>query len=151
MRHFILASAALLSVALVFNAAGQEAERTAEDAARELLEVLGAGTMGIQILDQMIGSFKTSVPDVPEEFWDEILASADPDHLVDMIIPIYVKHLSLEDMEAALEFYKTQAGQTIVRKLPLITQESMMVGQEWGMQMANEVQTRLQERGQNED
>ncbi len=135
---------------LAFGAAGQEGEKSTEEVARELLEVSGAGQMGLQVMQQMLASFKSTMPDVPQEFWDEFIRDVDPDELVKLVIPIYVKHLTKEEMEAAIAFYKTPAGQAILAKLPMIMQESMTAGQQWGMQLAAEVQRRLQEKNKKE-
>ncbi len=101
-------------------------------------------------MQQLLASFRTSMPDVPQEFWDEVLHDVDPNQLVELVIPIYVKHLTKEEMEAAIDFYKTPAGQAILTKTPLIMQESMTVGQKWGMQLAEDVQKRLEEKQQGE-
>lgn len=131
---------------LAFAAAGQEGEKSSEEVARELLEVSGAGQMGLQVMQQMLATYKTTMPDVPQEFWDEILKDVDPEELVDLVTPIYVKHLTKEEMEAAITFYRTPAGKAILAKLPVIMQESMTAGQQWGMQLGAKVQKRLQER-----
>lgn len=145
----LLAFGSMLSV-FAFGAAGQDSEKATEDLAHELLEVSGAGQMGVQVMEQMFASFKTALPDVPQEFWDEFMQSVDPDDLVKLVIPIYVKHLEKSEMEAAIAFYKTPAGQAILTKLPVIMQESMTAGQQWGMQLGTEVQKRLEARKQDQ-
>ena len=66
----------VLALALVTGATpaeGQEASRE-EVLARELLEVSGAGEMGLQVVQQMARSFSAANPDVPQEFWDRFVA-----------------------------------------------------------------------------
>ena len=36
---------------------------------KNLLELTGAGKMGVQAVENMLTSFKTSYKEVPEEFW----------------------------------------------------------------------------------
>ena len=146
---FITACAMALSM-FAFGASGQESADATEAAARELLEASGGEQMGLQVMQQLLGSFKSTRPEVPQEFWDEFMKSVDPDELVELVVPIYVKHLTKEEMEAATAFYRTPEGAAILAKLPLIVQESMMVGQQWGGQLAEDVVKRLQERSQSE-
>ena len=148
--RFYLACALTFSV-LALGAAGQEGEKRTEEVARDLLEVTGAGQMGLQVMQQMVASFRSTMPDVPQEFWEQFIRDVDPDELVDLVIPIYVKHLTKEEMEAAVAFYRTTTGQAILAKLPVILQESMTAGQQWGMQLAAEVQKRLQEKKKEEE
>lgn len=143
--------AAALVVVTALSAFGTSAEapateaQEAEQLVRELLEITGAAELGVQAMNQMIDAFKQSDPLVAEEFWSEFMAEVDPDELVELVIPIYLEHLTVEEMKAAVEFYRTPAGQTIIRKMPTIMQESMLVGQEWGMEIGRRVAERLEE------
>jgi len=134
-----------LSIALTGTASlpGQETDRR-EELARELLEVTGSGALGIQVMTQMLESFKAANPAVPEAFWDEFLAEVDATELVELTVPVYVEHLSAEEMGAAIAFYVTPEGQAILTKMPVIVQETMQAGQAWGMEIAQRVTERLQ-------
>lgn len=55
--------------------------------------------------------------------------------------------MSLEDMKAITEFYKTPAGKKLAQKTPLITQEYTKVGEKLGQGVAEKVLARLQEKG----
>jgi len=122
------------------------AEPTPEQLARELLELSGAGDLGKQVMAQMVESFRgmDSEGSVPPEFWDEFLASVDSDELVELVVPIYVRHLTIEEMKAAIEFYSSPVGRSLIEKLPAISQESMVAGQAWGEQIGRELVERLQ-------
>lgn len=121
---------------------GQPADR-AEQLARELLEVTGGSQLGVQVVHRMVGAMKRSNPAVPEEFWDEFVGEIDADALTELVIPIYTKNLTIEEMEAALRFYRTPEGQSILKKMPTIVQESMSTGQAWGETVAERVVERL--------
>lgn len=125
--------------------AGQEVSRE-EALARELLEVSGAGEMGLQVVRQMVESFAGSNPDVPREFWDRFIERVDPEELEEMVVPIYTKHLTAEEMEATIEFYRTPVGQSILRKMPVVMAESMQAGQQWGMELARKAMEELEAR-----
>lgn len=128
-------------VTLSFSIAGE-----AEDVARELLEVTGSSEMGKQMMTQMVTAMKPSMPQVPQEFWDKFLEEANASDLVELVIPIYVKHLSVEDMKAAIAFYQSPAGKNFVAKQPVITQESFEVGQQWGLKLGTKIATEVQEK-----
>lgn len=126
-------------------ASGEQPSRE-EELARELLEVSGGGALGTQVMTQMIQSFRTANPEVPGELWDRFLEQADPQELEDMVLPIYVKHLTAEEMEASIAFYSTPIGQSILEKLPVVMQESMQAGQQWGMKLGQQIAEELEAR-----
>jgi uncharacterized protein len=52
--------------------------------------------------------------------------------LVDLLVPFYKKHYTEEELKQMIEFYKSPLGQKIVEKLALISQDSYIIGVEWG-------------------
>lgn len=80
----------------------------------------------------MLDQFRQISPDIPDAFWDQI----DPEGFVDLMIPIYTKHLTTEDMRAAIEFYESSAGKRILDKTPAMMEESMRAGEQWGIELA---------------
>lgn len=142
----IVAGACWATGAVAQEPSVEEADRT--ELARELLAVSGAGQMGLQVMDQMVDAFKMMNPEVTDdfwgEFWAEFMTEIDVDDMVEMVIPIYTEHLTAEEMTAAIDFYRTPAGQAILQKMPAILQESMEVGQQWGMEIGQRVAERLE-------
>ena len=147
MRNRIVVSCGLVVALLagVVPSAGQEVSRE-EALARELLQVSGAGEMALQVVRQMVESFAGSNPDVPRDFWDRFVEKVDPEELNEMVVPIYTKHLTAEEMEATIEFYRSPAGQSILRKMPVVVEESMQAGQQWGMELARKAMEELEAR-----
>ena len=115
-----------------------------EELARQLMDLTGGGELGKQVMAQMVSSFRGMDASVPEAFWDEFLDSVDAGELVEMIVPIYVRHLTVEEMSAAIDFYSSPTGQSLIRKLPVVMAESMTAGQAWGEELAREVVERLE-------
>tara|TARA_B100001057_G_scaffold144330_1_gene144200 strand:+ start:905 stop:1315 length:411 start_codon:yes stop_codon:yes gene_type:complete len=66
---------------------------------------------------------------------DEMLSG-----LIDALVPVYQKHLSIQDLKDGIEMYQTPIGKKIAEKSPLITQETMGVSMEWGMQFSSKIQ-----------
>jgi hypothetical protein len=79
--------------------------------------------------------------------WAELAESLDPMELTGLAIPIYDRHLTMEELQALIDFYATPVGQRVVKKLPLVAQESNAIGQQWGETKALEIMQRLTEQG----
>ena len=129
-----------LALALPGVARADDAEKT--KLARELMALTGSADLGKQMMDGMADQFR-SQPGIPEGFIDKFLELAKPEGLVDMVVPLYVKTFDAETLQAAVDFYKTPAGKNLVAGLPQITQESMVLGQQWGMELAQKTQAAL--------
>jgi hypothetical protein len=91
----------------------------------------------------MIEQFKGIIPEAPDEYWDLVLKEFSGGELVQLIIPIYDRHFSHEEIKDIIKFYETPTGKKMVEKLPLITQESMNAGQQWGMEIGEIIQNKL--------
>ena len=113
-----------------------EDKASKEEDIRHLLDITGASKMGQQVMATMIANFKQTMPDAPANFWDQFAKEIDMDELTEKIIPIYDKHLSQEDIRAAIAFYESPAGRRMIASQPLILQESMAVGMEWGRELS---------------
>lgn len=132
---------------------GQAKDTSAEDEAakladiKKLLELTGSAKLGRQTMEFMIGSFKKSMPDVPAEFWDEFMKEIKDDELINLVAPIYAKHYTQQDIQKLIAFYESDIGQKSIQVTPLIVQESQLVGQQWGAQIAEKIKTRLEKQG----
>ena len=86
----------------------------AEKTARQLLDISGGGKLGIQVFQQLMSSFKQNLPNVPTSFWNEITKDVNPNDLVTLAVPIYVKHFTVDEMNNIMAFYKTPTGANVV-------------------------------------
>lgn len=111
---------------------------------KRLLELTGAAQLGQQVMQQLIPSFKAQMPNVPERFWQDFMKEANPNELVDQVALIYDKHLTHDEVKAIIKFYETPAGKKLVSVLPQVTQESMVVGQNWGRALGERIARKLQ-------
>lgn len=122
----------ILAIATVFSVQTTWAEPATEKSIRELMEVSGAGNMGIQIINGMMAPLKKAVPKAQDTFWDEFMKEVNADELINITVPIYQKHYSEEDIQAILAFYKSPVGRRMVSSMPVVMQEAMQAGQQWG-------------------
>lgn len=143
----VLALAVIMSGA---TAASAEEPSREEELARELMEVSGVSEMMQQVMTQMLQPLRSS-GQVSQEFLDEFLARADLDGLEAAVTDIYAKHFTAEEMEATLEFYRSPAGQSILQKMPVVMQESMVIGQQWGMELGQKISEELEARREGEE
>jgi len=111
----------------------------APESIKALMHKTGAGDMSIQMMNQLIPSLKKMIPDAPESFWSDVMSEYDPDEMINIIIPVYQKHLSEEDIKEINTFYDSPAGKKLIHVQPAIMQESMLLGQQYGESVARKI------------
>jgi uncharacterized protein len=109
---------------------------------RKLLDITGARGLAVQSMDAMMKSIKpllaNSLPPgdyrekVIDLFVEKFRAKADSQQIVDLVVPIYDKHLSDEEIKGLIAFYQTPLGKKALSVLPEIALESRQAGEEWG-------------------
>lgn len=126
-----------LGSSLIFSSAAF-AQTASEQSIKQLIVETGAAEMGTMVFDQLVAQLKAAgatdaqIAEVKKEF--------NVDQLVDLLVPVYQKQFTEEDVKAFLEFYQSPAGKKLVEKQPAIMQESMVIGQQWGMGIAQKIQ-----------
>ena len=121
----------VLSLLLVpaLHAEVEEAQRIEIE---KLLKLTGMEKLVDQMMVQMMTNIKGVIPKAPPAFWEKFTSKFKARELLDLMIPIYAKHYSLEDLKGINAFYNTPTGQKVIATMPLIMQDSMAVGQQWG-------------------
>jgi uncharacterized protein len=114
----------------------------------KLLNLSGSGKIGVQVVAQMIPALQKALPTVPQDFWDDFQKEIHPEELEELIVPIYDKHFSHEDIKKLIAFYESPIGKKLAGELPSISQESMQAGQQWGRQIAQKAIKEVQEKQQ---
>ena len=74
-----------------------------------------------------------------EEFTKDVMGS-----LIDLLVPVYKKHFSEQDLKDAIEMYNTPIGKKISEKTPIIAQETMQASMQWGMELSQKMQKYIQ-------
>ena len=146
--HLVLASSLLLAAlpARGESPAAAPAESKA-DLIRRLMAVSGSDTVGMQIMTQLLDTFRMQMPEVPAEFWDGFAKEIDSKQLVEMIVPVYDRHFAEQDLRDLIAFYATPTGRKLVAAMPQIAAESMAIGMEWGKAAAERVVKALAAKG----
>jgi hypothetical protein len=114
---------------------------------RQLMEITGAAKLGNQMMTNMIATYKQSFPAATTEFWDAFMKEADASQLMDQIVPVYAESFTDDDIQQLIAFYQSPVGRKMVDKMPVIMQQSMQIGSEWGKQLSEKVIERLKQKG----
>jgi hypothetical protein len=146
----------IILAVVAFARPAQAGEAELDAKIEELMAMTNMTAMMRQIAPQIFSQITTVIrnasPDIPkneiEAFRQEILSLFDrsmPQFTASMK-PIYKKHFNEADIDAMIAFYETPTGQKAIRKLPMLMQESIAVGQVWGAQIGREAMRRVKER-----
>ncbi len=108
------------------------AQMSDEQVVRKMLDLTGASRLGGQVAEGMLANLR-KMPDLPAAFLDRFQANIHTDELVE---PIYLRHYGRATLLAAIAFYESDQGQTLLKGLPAVTAESMEVGRTWGSALA---------------
>jgi hypothetical protein len=134
---------AAIGVVCMLSGAVRAEETQKQKDIRKLLKITGSGELGTQVMSQMIGSMKKAMPNVPDKFWGDFMKEVRTEELIDLIVPVYDRNLAQEDIKELIRFYESPTGKKFVSVLPKITQESMVVGEKWGRELAERVIKKL--------
>ncbi len=146
----------------VHSCAYAQGEVTVEEKAtiKKLLEMTGALDIGLMVskvmVEQMTDLLKQSNPEIPsraftilEEEVNTIILE-ELGAFYEILYPIYHKHFTLSEVNGLISFYETPLGGKVVSTLPLIAQESMLAGQQWGESLAPKIGPRILKRFEEE-
>lgn len=106
-----------------------------EQLVRTLLEVSSASAMGKQIAGSMLDTFR-KMPNLPAGFIERFKQNMKPETLIEIIVPIYLKHYDRRTLIETIRFYRTEAGRKLLAAMPTATAETMEAGKAWGVELA---------------
>jgi hypothetical protein len=106
-----------------------------------------ANQMVSQYLTNMIPAFKAIAPDASEsevkvwlkKFQQKFQQKFDVRALIEIeVIPIWDKYYTVEDLKAINAFYESAVGQRLLAVAPMVSQEAVQAGMEWGAKIGKE-------------
>jgi hypothetical protein len=104
------------------------------------LRLVGVEKLMFQMKTQLFTMFREQIKEAPEEYWRRAEDKFDTKELLQLLIPLYDKYYTLEDLKTINAFYETPTGQKMLSSLPQIMAESMKIGQAYGEQMSKRLQ-----------
>jgi hypothetical protein len=115
---------------------------------RRLLEITGAGSVAVQSMDHMEQTVRPMVTNAlpPGDYRDKLVdlffekfrSKRDPAELMNLVIPIYDKYYSDEDIRGLIQLYQTPLGKKMLSALPQVMAESQAAGAKWGEQIGRQ-------------
>lgn len=117
---------------------------------KKMLESAGSQAGFQSALKQMFSMFREQKNNVPAEVWDALqteMEKTSVDDLTTLLTPVYQKQFTEADLEEIIKFYETPIGKKYAAAVPVIMQESMQAGQEWGMKIGQEIMQKLADKG----
>lgn len=130
----------LFSLVLLFTFSmtswSQVADKAYEKAMIKMLEVSKSMDAMKQMAPQIIAMVKQQAPEAPQEFWDSLETAMLTmyDKMILAFIPIYQKHLTLEDIQGIIKFYESPIGKKLANANIIIATETMPIAQEIAME-----------------
>lgn len=128
----------------IFGPESEAARKRKEEKVRRLMALTGAEDTGKQMLDIMTGHF-AQMPHIPKGFMEKFREVAEQESIVDLLVPVYMKHLSEEDLDAAIAFHESPAGKRFLAAQPQLMQEAKEIGEQWGVGLAEKTLRALAE------
>lgn len=123
-------------------------EKTKQADIRQLLQLTGSGNLATQTMAQMEKSMKPLITNalppgdyrakLVDLFFEKFHAKADAGTLEELVVPIYDKYLTDEDIKGLIQIYQTPIGQKLITSLPKIAGESQQAGEKWGQELGRE-------------
>jgi len=115
---------------------------------RRLLHLTGAGALAMQEVTSTLGTIKPLVEQSlpPGEyraqlvnlFFEKFRSKITEEAVVALIVPVYDRHFSDEEIKQLITFYQTPLGKKASAELPKIASEVGQAGQELGGKLGKE-------------
>lgn len=122
---------------------------TAEKAAdiKRLLDLTGGSRLGERMLDRLIENERRAMPDVPDSVWDEARRAFETRDLLELIAGVWDRHFTHDEILGLIAFYESPLGTRLREMQPVILEESLYAGEEWGRRALEKLQEKLLQKG----
>jgi len=123
-----------------------------DDAARralalEVMTLTGATSGGDQLGQGMMAILRPVYPGVPEEFWTRLAGEISIHEIIELSVPIYMRHFDEEELAELVAFYKSPIGRKMIERMPQVMQEGTQIGAEWRDRKLGEAVAQLEAAG----
>ena len=115
-----------------------------------LLFVSGNRTAMSAIYPQLMTMMRQQLKDVPDAVFNQLenkFRDIFLNKITDLLLPVYQRYLSIDDLRAYAAFYETEVGKKVAMSMPLLQKESMEVGVKAGQELGVELFKELQKQG----
>ena len=115
---------------------------------KKMFELTGSAKSGEQLVEQIITTLQKANPDVEQEFWDGCKKDLNMGDIVNLLIPIYDKYYTEEDIDQLIKFYDTPIGKKMIETSPKISQEMLAISMGLGKGLSDKIREKLKTKGQ---
>ena len=115
---------------------------------RQLLDLTKVSAMVTQLMGGMeqgikplmtsalpAGEYREKLVDL---FFVKFHSKIESSNFVDLVVPVYAKYYTREEIESLIQFYKTPLGQKMVATMPKLTADLQAEGRKWGQQLGSD-------------
>src|SRR5215469_3273470 len=118
---------------------------------RELFAVMGLNKLGEQVWEQMSERLTNLNPQIPESLWQEVdkefKVEFSSGKFGEILIPIYRKYFSSDEIKELIAFYKSPLGKKFVGVAPQLIGDAMSAGAEHGREIFKRIEDKLKKKG----
>lgn len=123
-----------------------------------LINMTGPKKMGIQVAGEL---YKEMIKRAKAGYRDGVVPAAARkivrqetlnavggklDEMVNQLVPIYARYYTHDEIKRLIAFYQTDLGRLILKKRPLIMQESFKMFEKWGRSLVPDLKKKINER-----
>ena len=111
-----------------------------------LFDVSGSTELYNMTIKQILAILREQHPDISEAKWAAIekeFTDISLNELTVMLMPVYKKYLTIDDLKEIIKFYNTPIGRKYSKNLLPLTQDAMAVGTEWGRKIGQKFSERI--------
>lgn len=116
---------------------------------RKIMQLTGALNLGLQFAKSLRNSSDNDL--LPPEFYERMYAEFTKGEsrilFENLVINIYRKYFTLEDINALTYFYESETGKKMLSALPKIMEESQKIGAEFGRSVGMKIYNELLKEG----
>ncbi|WP_315761590.1 MULTISPECIES: DUF2059 domain-containing protein [unclassified Bradyrhizobium] len=151
-RYLVVGLSILLAASTSPAARAQDPTPESLAAAKELIAVMHLKDQFAAVMPIIVKGMKSAIvqgrPEVDRQYdamTPKLLEAfqSKASEFSDATAMIYARNFSAEDLKVLTAFYKTPAGQRFLQKMPLLAQESMAVGKQFGQAVGEEMKKRM--------
>ncbi len=119
---------------------------------RELLAATHATAMLQQVMQQLGQQVDAMVKQkapclAPGEVSSALTSPEAAQQMLDLVVPIYQRNFTPQDVRGLLAFYRSPLGQKMLRVQPVVMREAMLAGQQFGRQQFEQRIAQLESQG----
>ena len=145
-KRILLSALMFIGCLSAFGQVNEEYKKTL----KKVFEVTGSEKTYEVAIKQIFTAYKQQFPSVETRMWDELekeFQKTSLSSLTDLLVPVYSKYMTIEDLQELIKFYETPVGKKYAQNVPFITQESIQIGQQWGMKLGQDIEKKIKEKG----